>query len=155
MKLQAASKKEVLRIAIGTAIGTALMVAVFFVLSLFHLVTFNMKVVLGAVVGALVAVANFTLLCLTIQKAAQTEDKKQMKARVQLSYNFRLILQAGWIVLAFLLPWFNVVAAALPLLFPTVVIYVLQMRGKLVTPSDRKNPPEEPETEERLDSFEA
>ena len=156
MKLQAASKKEVLRIAIGTAICLVIMLAVFFVLSLFQIVPFDYKVILGGLVGGTVAVANFAVLCLTIQSAARIEDKKSMKARIQVSYNIRLFLQAAWVVAAFLLPWFNVVAAALPLLFPTVVIFFLQSRGKLVTPSDRKNPTELPEeTEERLDTLEA
>ena len=79
-----------------------------------------------------------------------------MKARFQVSYNLRMIIQAGWVVVAFMVPWFHVVAAAVPLLFPTLTIYFLQSRGKLVEPSSRKNPPEEPETtEERLDTFEA
>ena len=78
-----------------------------------------------------------------------------MKARFQLSYHARLIFQAAWVVAAFLLPWFQAVAAALPLLFPTLVILWLNKRGKLVTPSDRKNPAPEEETEERLESTEA
>lgn len=156
MKLQAASKKEILRICVGTAVCTVIMFTVFFVLSLFELCTFDYKVILGGLAGGLVAVLNFTALCLTIQSAAKIEEKKQMKARIQVSYNLRLFLQAGWVVAAFLIPWFNVIAAALPLLFPTVVIYYLQMRGKLVTPSDRSAPPDAPEeTEERLDTFEA
>ena len=157
MKLQPASKKEVLRISVGTTICLAIMLAVFFVLSLFDIVKFDHKVILGGVVGAVIAVVNFTILCLTVQKAAAVEDKKAMKARFQVSYNLRLIFQAAWVVAAFLLKdIFNVVAAALPLLFPTLVIFFLQSRGKLVTPSERKNPPEEPEeTEEKLDTFEA
>ena len=156
LKLQAASKKEILRIAIGTAVCTAVMFVVFFVLSLFDICTFDYQVILGGLGGGLVAVINFAALCLTVQSAAQMDEKKQMKAKIQVSYNLRLFLQAAWIVAAFLLPWFHVVAAALPLLFPTVVIYFLQARGKLVTPSHRKNPPQEPEQrEERLDTFEA
>jgi len=80
-----------------------------------------------------------------------------MKARFQLSYNARLILQAAWVVVAFLLPCFHVIAAAVPLLFPTLTIYYLQFRGVLVTPSTRKNPPAEdlPEEDDRQDTFEA
>jgi dipeptide/tripeptide permease len=106
-------------------------------------------------VGTLLAVVNFALLCLTIQKAAETEDKKQMKAKFQLSYNARLIAQALWVLAAFLLPCFQTVAAALPLLFPTLVIFFLNKQGKLVTPSDRKNPAPEEEEGERLESTEA
>lgn len=128
MKLQAASKKEILRIAIGTAICLAIMLTVFFVLSLFRIAPFEYKVILSGFVGGMVAVLNFTLLCLTIQSAAQIQEKKAMKARMQISYNLRLLLQAAWVVAAYLIPCFNVVAAALPLLFPTVVIFLGRRR---------------------------
>ena len=128
MKLQAASKKEILRIAIGTAICLAIMLTVFFLLSLFRIAPFDYKVILSGFVGGMVAVLNFTLLCLTIQSAAQTQEKKAMKARMQVSYNLRLLLQAAWVVAACLIPCFNVVAAALPLLFPTVVIFLCRRR---------------------------
>ena len=124
MKLQAASKKEILRIAIGTAICLAIMLTVFFVLSLFRIAPFDYKVILSGFVGGMIAVLNFTLLCLTIQSAAQIQEKKAIKARMQVSYNLRLLLQAAWVVAAYLIPCFNVVAAALPLLFPTVVIFL-------------------------------
>ena len=101
-----------------------------------------------------IAVGNFALLCLTIQKAMKIEDKKQMKARFQLSYNARLIAQAAWVVVAFKVSCFQAVAAALPLLYPSAVIMFLSKRGKMVTPSQRTNPPAEEEQEERLDSFE-
>lgn len=155
MKLQKASVREIKRVAIGSGICLLLMFAVFFVLSLVNVVAFDYRILLGGIVGTAIAIGNFTLLCITIQKAAETEDKKLMKAKFQMSYNGRLIAQAAWVVAAFLLPVFNVFAAAIPLLFPTLIIFFLQSRGKLVTPSDRKNPvnPEEPE-EERLDSFE-
>ena len=52
---------------------------------------------------------------------------------------------------AYLMPWVNVVAAAVPLLFPNMMIFYLQARGKLVTPSERKNPPHEEEEEEPED----
>ena len=156
MKLQAASKKETLRIAVGSAICLAIMLAVFFVLSLFGIVKSYYKVVLGGVGGTLVAILNFVILCLTIQKVAGMENGKPLKARVQLSYNLRLALQAAWVIVAFIAPCFHVLAAAIPLLFPTVVLYILQASGKLATPSQRTDTPEQPEeTEERLDTFEA
>ena len=97
-------------------------------------------------------IVSFIILCLSVQRAADMEPGKAMKAQMQLSYNLRLLLQAGWVVAAFLLPCFQVLAAAVPLLFPTVIIFYLQQKGKLVTPSERKNPenPEEDEQEDHL-----
>lgn len=149
MKLHTGTKRTTRLIAMGSAIGLVLMLAVFFVLHLLQVVVFDYKVVLGAVVGYLVAVGNFLVMCLTIQAAAQIEDQKQMKARIQFSYNGRMFMQAAWVVLAFVLPCFNGVAGAVPLLFPSVVILLLRKSGKLVEPSQRKN------TEEPQDSVEA
>ena len=156
MKLQPASKKEIKRIALGTGVCDLILLAVLFVLSLEGLLTFNYTVFLGILIGSGVAVLNFTIMCLTIQKATEIEEKKQMKAFIQGSYNGRLMLQAGWVVVAILVPHFQVIASAAPLLFPNLTIFYLQSKGKLVEPSDRKNPPaeEQDETEDRLESFE-
>lgn len=139
MKLQPAVKKTVRLLALGCSICLLLMLAVFGLLHLLGWVIFDYTVILGGVAGTGIAVLNFVLMCLTVQAAAQIDDKKRMKSKLQLSYNGRMILQAGWVVAAFLLPWFQPVAAALPLLFPTVVILVLRRSGALVEPSQRKN----------------
>ena len=140
MKLQSASLREVKRIACGTAVGGACLVAVMFVLSVMGVGVFDYRVITGVVGGCIVAVINFTMMCLTIQRAVNIGEQKAMKAFIQGSYNGRLFLQAGWIVAAYLMPWVNVFAAAVPLLFPNLMIFYLQARGKLVTPSERKNP---------------
>ena len=156
MKLQPASKKEVKRIALGTAAFSGIMIAAMFVLSLVGVGTFDYKVILGAIGGSLVAILNFTIMCLTIQNAVNIAEQKQMKAFIQGSYNGRLLLQAAWIVVAFMVPHINVIAAAIPLLFPNLTIFYLQSKGKLVSPSERKNPPAEEaeEPEDHLGSFE-
>ena len=151
MKLQSASQREVKRIAAGTAVGGALLIAAMFVLSMMGIGTFDYKVFTGVFGGCVIAVINFTIMCLTIQRAVNIGEQKAMKPFIQGSYNGRLLLQAGWIVAAYLMPWFNVFAAAIPLLFPNLVIFYLQARGKIVTPSDRKNPP--PDELDELDDY--
>ena len=147
MKLQSASKRELKRVAVGTAAFDVLLIAGLFLLSQFGLGDFNYKVFLGALGGSIVAILNFAIMCLTIQKATNISEQKQMKAFIQGSYNGRLLLQAGWIVAAFIIPHTNVVAAAAPLLFPSLTIIYLQLKGKLVEPSERKTPPAEEQDE--------
>ena len=156
MKLQSASLKEAKRIAKGTAIGGVLLIAVMFLLSMMGIGKFDYRVFTGTIGGCIIAVINFTMMCLTIQRAVNIGDQKAMKSFIQGSYNGRLLLQAGWIVAAYLIPWINVFAAAIPLLFPNLMIFYLQARGKLVTPSERKNPPPEDleEIEEHKGTFE-
>ena len=158
MKLQPASRKELSRIALGTLACDAVMIAALFLLSLVGVGTFEpFRILLGAACGSIVAVVNFAILCLTVQSAVEIENKKKMKARFQLSYNIRLILQAGWVVLCFVLKPIHFVAGAAPILFPNVVIFFLQSRNKLFPPGDTPAKPvvneDEPE-EDNLGPFE-
>ena len=156
MKLQSASQKEILRISKGTLICDALLIAVLFLLSQFDIGTFRLlPILLGVAGGTVVAIANFTILCLTVQKAVDIEDKKAMKARFQLSYNLRLFLQAGWVVLCLALPQIHFIAGAAPVLFPNAVIFYLQRTNKLVTNPENPAPKVmDDEQEDHLESFE-
>lgn len=130
MKLQPESKKELMHIAGGTAICTAAMWVVFAALHLVGWVKFDALVVLSSVIGALVAVGNFAGICFAVQKAIDEPDEKKRKALLKLSYNSRMLLQAVWVVVAIAAPCFQPFAAVLPLFFPRVTIYYLQITGK-------------------------
>lgn len=136
MKLQPASRKELSRIALGTLVCDCILIAGLFVLSLVGIGTFSIgRILLGAACGSVIAVVNFAILCLTVQSAVEIENKKKMKARFQRSYNIRLLLQAGWVVLCFVVKPIHFVAGAAPILFPNVVIFFLQSQNKLFPPS--------------------
>ena len=144
MILQPASRKEVKRVTVGTLVCDVLMVAGLFLASQFDIGTFDLgKILLSAAIGSCVAVLNFALMCLTVQSALGMTDQKKMKAKFQLSYNARMILQAGWTVIAFLIPGLHFIAGAAPVLFPKVTILYLQAKGKLLPPD-----PPRPETKE-------
>lgn len=159
MKLQPASRKEIRRITLGTLACDGIMIAGLFLLSQFDMGTFDLpRILLGAACGSIVAIINFTILCLTVQNAVEIENKRKMKARFQLSYNIRLGLQAGWVVACFALPQIHFLAGAAPILFPNVVIYWLQSKNRLFDPSETPAAPaplQEEEPEDRLESFEA
>ena len=147
MKLQPASQREVRRIAVGTLVCDVLMVAGLFLASQFDIGTFDLgKILLSAAIGSVIAVLNFALMCLTVQSAVGMADQKQMKAKFQLSYNVRMIIQAGWTVAAFLIPGLHFVAGAAPVLFPKVTILYLQAKGKLLPPDPPR--PSTPESTE-------
>ncbi len=159
MKLQPASRKEIARISLGTLVCDGILIAGLFLLSQFGIGKFELlRILLGAVCGSLVAVLNFTILCLTVQSAVEIENKRKMRARFQLSYNLRLALQAVWVVACFLIPQIHFVAGAAPILFPNVVIFYLQSRGKLTQSSPSGQPrstiPDTEEPEDTLGSFE-
>ena len=150
MKLQPASKKEVIRIAIGTLVWDVLMIAILFVLSLFDIGTFDfVRILLSALAGSAIAVANFAIMCLTAQSAVGMTDQKKMKAKFQFSYNARMVIQAGWTVAAYLIGAIHFVAAAAPILFPKLTILVLQATGHLMPKAEATETvePEQPEEE--------
>ena len=111
MKLEPESKKELGRIAGGTAICTAAMWVVFAALHTVGWARFDSSVILGSLVGALVAIGNFAGICLVVQKIIDEQDEKRRKAKLQLSYNGRMLLQAVWVVVAIAAPCFQAFAS--------------------------------------------
>ena len=137
MKLQSASRKEIKRIAIGTAILDVLMIGAFVLLGLLGIMKFEpLPILLAAAIGSCLAIGSFTLLCITVQQAVEIEDRKKMQAKFQLSYNIRMLVQAGWVVICFFVPWLNIFAGAIPLTFPKVTILYLNGKGKLIEKTD-------------------
>ena len=130
MKLQPESKKELTRIACGTAICTAALWVVFAALHLVGWVKFDHTVILGSLIGAAVAIGNFAGICIVCQKVIDEQDEKRRKATLQASYNVRMLLQAVWIIVSIGAPCFQPFASVLPLFFPRVTIYYLQITGK-------------------------
>ena len=137
MKLQDASRKEVTRISKGVLVCDGVMIAGLFLLSQFGIGRFDVvRILLGTVIGSLISIVNFVILCLTIQSSLEIENKRKMKARFQTSYNIRLAVQAAWIVAAFLLrDKVHFIAAAAPVFFPNLWLIYLQLNGKLNTAS--------------------
>ena len=140
MKLQPASRKEVKRVALGTGFFDIVMIAALFLGSLLGIGTFDLgKILLSTLIGSVIAIISFIIMCLTIQSAVTMTDKKKMKAKFQLSYNARMVLQAGWAVAAFLIPGIHFIAGAAPILFPKVTILALQATGRLM-PKEEQTP---------------
>ena len=149
MKLQPASRKEILRAIKGTLVCDGILFAGLFLLSQFGIGTFPvLRILLSILCGSLIAIGNFTLLCLTIQSAVEIESKRKMKARFQLSYNLRMIIQAVWVVACLMIPGIHFIAGAAPVLFPNLWLYYLQFTGKLLP--QEESAPAEPQQEPEL-----
>ena len=123
-KLQPAVRKETKRITVVTFSGVVLMWILFYIL---HLVTpesvpFDYTVILGGIGGGIIAVLNFFLMALTVQSVAAQTDEDMAKDQMKASYKQRLMLQIIWMIVAMVVPWFQVVAGIAPLLFPSIGI---------------------------------
>lgn len=117
-------KKQLGQMAVGIAALGAVMVLVF---ALFG--EFNSRTILGALLGCGWAYINFVLLAFAVQKAV---DKSENGAKAYMSgtYTLRLILTAGVVIAAIKLPYFNYVAAIIPILFPRIIIFALNLFQK-------------------------
>lgn len=120
-ELQPAVKKETRNVIITTAIGVAIMFLVFFILHLIFPedVPFDYTVFLGGGCAYAVAILNFFLLCLTVQKVASMTDRDAAAKVMRMSNSRRLILQCLWIVAVIFAPCFQLFAGILPILFPS------------------------------------
>ena len=130
--IQTAIKRETQRVAISTVIGVVLMWVVFFV---FHMVIpekipFDYTVILGGIGGGIIAVLNFFLMGLTVQKVASTQDEEMARTQMKRSYSQRMLMQMIWCVIANMAPCFQFVAGIVPLLFPSMGIKILGMMKK-------------------------
>lgn len=123
-EIQPAVKKETKKVILYTLAGVVLMWVVFAVLhgAMPEKIPFDYTVILGGLGGGAVAVLNFFLMGLTVQKAASCEDEGAARMRLKASYSQRMLLQVGWGIAAIIAPCFQFAAGLLPLLFPSMGI---------------------------------
>lgn len=126
--------RETARVGLGVLAMTAVMLVVFAVLG-----RFSISALLGAVYTAILGVLNFFVMGLTVQNIAnraaekkRDEDElaafsKQMEARMKLSRNMRLIALVGLIALGIAVFKFEPLPTILPIVFPSIVIRILQI----------------------------
>ena len=118
--VQPAVKKETKRIIKITIVGLILMWILFAVLhfAMPDKVPLDYTVFLGGIGGGAVAVLNFFLMGLAVQKAASACDEGTARMKLKASYSQRFLMQILWVILAIVAPCFHFVAGIAPLLFP-------------------------------------
>ena len=121
-KIQKAVLTETKHITIGVLIGDAVMCGVFAALK-----KFDYTVPLGALLGTVFAVGGFFLLGMSIQAALGKGEGAQKFMRA--TYTGRMLLYGLCLVLGAIIPCFNAVATAVPLLLPQLVIYAMRALG--------------------------
>ena len=94
----------------GTGIGCIGVMALFLILHLIFpesTVKFDYRVVLGALCGGAVAVANFFLMALTVQSVVNVENKDDALRMMRVSYRNRMLMRGLWVIIAIVAPCFN------------------------------------------------
>ena len=125
--VQPAVKKETKRVVKITAVGLILMWILFAVLhfTMPDKVPLDYTVFLGGIGGGAVAVLNFFLMGLAVQKAASASDEGTARMKLKASYLQRFLMQILWVILAIVAPCFHFVAGIAPLLFPGTGIKIM------------------------------
>ena len=125
--VQPAVKKETKRVVKITAVGLILMWILFAVLhfTMPDKVPLDYTVFLGGIGGGAVAVLNFFLMGLAVQKAASASDEGTARMKLKASYSQRFLRQILWVILAIVAPCFHFVAGIAPLLFPGTGIKIM------------------------------
>ena len=134
MKPDSAVRRETARVAAGVFGMVAAMLIVYAILG-----QFSLPVLLGGCYTGLLTVVNFFIMGMTVQgvtdRAAEKERTEQeladltieMKNRMKLSYNVRMIALFALLVLGIAVFKFDPLATILPVVFPIIVIRVLQI----------------------------
>ena len=118
--VQPAVKKETKRVVMITGAGLILM---WILLAILHFtmpdkVPFDYTVILGGIGGGVIAVLNFFLMGLAVQKAASATDEGTARMKLKASYSQRFMMMILWVIVAIVAPCFQFVAGIAPLLFP-------------------------------------
>ncbi len=144
--------KDLLPFTLAELAVSALVVLLGFVLSLASIISFDYRIITGALLGAVVMILNYTFLTASVDKAIQNfialrgekemsdEEAEQFAAEnsmpiqnaIKTSYIIRTVTMIATLVVAFLLDWFNPLATAIPLLAFRPLLTVIEMiKGKV------------------------
>lgn len=125
--VQPAVKKETKRVVMITGAGLILMWILFAILhfTMPDKVPFDYTVILGGIGGGVIAVLNFFLMGLAVQKAASATDEGTARMKLKASYSQRFMMMILWVIAAIVAPCFQFVAGIAPLLFPGTGIKIV------------------------------
>ena len=121
--------RETALLALGEALCIAAMIGVFALLG--H---FNYTVVLGGIIGGILAVGNFFFMAIAsdaaADRAAEEQDVSAGKKAIKLSYTTRLLIIGVLMLLLAKSGHCNVLAMACPLFFVFPIIIVIEFFRK-------------------------
>ncbi len=116
MKIDKTVKKETIYIATWTFVLSVLMQSVFLIIG-----NWDYKVFLGNLLGYTIAVLNFFLMGITVQKAV-LKPEKEAKTAMKVSQTYRNLMVLIFVVVGIVLPCFNTWTVIIPVFFPRIAI---------------------------------
>lgn len=131
MKIDGTVKKETAYVAIAEAVLIAVMLAVYLIIS-----KFTLNVLFAALTSGAVAVLNFFVMGLTVQKAVTVDDDSDRRKLIRASQLVRLLVMGVVVIVCAVFPKFDIFALFIPLFFPRLFA---QARGIYGAVKDGKN----------------
>ena len=131
MKIDGTVKKETAYVAIAEAVLIAIMLAVYLIIS-----KFTLNVLFAALTSGAVAVLNFFVMGLTVQKAVTVDDDSDRRKLIRASQLVRLLVMGVVVIVCAVFPKFDIFALFIPLFFPRLFA---QARGIYGAVKDGKN----------------
>lgn len=131
MKIDGTVKKETAYVAVAEAILIAIMLAVYLIIS-----KFTLNVLFAALTSGAVAVLNFFVMGLTVQKAVTVDDDSDRRKLIRASQLVRLLVMGVVVIVCAVFPKLDIFALFIPLFFPRLFA---QARGIYGAVKDGKN----------------
>lgn len=129
MKKRNPAITETLKIALGMLICLGLMIGVYLLID-----KYNTKVLLGGIVGSLIAIGNFFFMAIGLSNLADDATEGKVRIRTQGSFMVRTFVMLALLFVAIKFGKCDAVATALPLLFVRPIItveqFILRSKGK-------------------------
>lgn len=134
LKVDKTVKKETLYIASWVGVLSLLMQAVFVIIN-----KWNYTVLLGNLWGAVIAVGNFFIMGLFVQKAV-AEEQAQAKKIIKLSHSLRSLFVIITVAAGVTISWFSTIAVIIPLIFPSIAValrsFIKEKPGEVEEPHE-------------------
>lgn len=92
----------------------------------------------GAVYGIIISALNFLLLGRAAQTAVTKQTSKSAQTYMNIMYCLRYLGLFGLLTIAALVPFINLIAAAIPLFFVRIAITIREIKNERAERSDKK-----------------
>ena len=151
MEQNKSQKKELLILALGELAVSALIICGYLIIT----GAFDIKVISGSLLGSLVAIGNYALMMVSVNKAINNyltlrgeremsdeeaekfaaENSAPIQNAIKTSYIIRTLTMLLTLVVAFITGWFNPLATAIPLLVFRPLLSIIEIISKRNAPA--------------------
>ncbi len=115
--------KEVKLVTIGVPVFDIVAIILVAILSKFGIFSFGIPMIVGIIFGSVIAILNFRLLALTLEKAVNLPPGKA-QAYTGVRYMIRLAITAAALIVSIKNPNLHIIGTAIGLISTQVVIFI-------------------------------